>query len=215
MTEKILDFLTLSKMAIAMSYRLILWNSFLAYIPLALSVWLFRFALGRSTVWWLAFLSFIAFLPNAPYVLTDTIHLKDFLAAISSPWVITFVVLPVCFIYIFLGFEAYVISLINLGYYLQNQRILKPKEIIWAELIVHGLSAVGIYLGRFLRFNSWDFVTKPVTILTTIDDLFSRQPLILITVTFVVLTILYGLMKQVNLALIDRFQLVKQTNQKV
>jgi len=215
MTEKILDFLELSKLAIIMSYRLILWNSFLAYIPLGLSYGLFRLGRGRSTVWWLGFLTFIAFLPNAPYVLTDTIHLKDFLAAISSPWVITFVVLPMCFIYIFLGFEAYVISLINLGYYLQQQKILKPKEIIWAELIVHGLSAVGIYLGRFLRFNSWDFVTKPITIFATLDDLLSRQPIIIMGVTFVTLTILYWLVKQVNLALIDRFRQVNHTSNKV
>lgn len=209
MIDKIIDFLELSWLAIVYSHRLILWNSFLAYIPLGLSVWLFRSSTSRSTLWWLGFLSFIAFLPNAPYVLTDTIHLKNFLSLISSPWVITLIVIPLCSIYIILGFQAYVISIINLGYYLQKQKILKPKEIIWAELITHGLCAIGIYLGRFLRFNSWDFVAQPVTLIKTLDDLVAKQPVLIMFLTFIVLSLLYLPMKQVTLAIAER---IKQQN---
>jgi uncharacterized membrane protein len=91
------------------------WNLFLAFIPLALSVWLFRKNRGGSWIWWLGFLSFYAFLPNAPYLLTDVIHLIDDIRRVQSVWMITLVLIPVYFVVIFGGFEAYVISLINLG----------------------------------------------------------------------------------------------------
>ncbi len=68
------------------------WNLFLAFIPLALSVWLFRFRRGSSWLWWLGFLVFYAFLPNAPYLLTDVIHLIDDIRKIQSIWMITLAV---------------------------------------------------------------------------------------------------------------------------
>ncbi len=57
----------------------IVWNSFLAFIPFILSFWLFRTTLDRSLLWWLILLVFVLFLPNAPYILTDSIHLIAYL----------------------------------------------------------------------------------------------------------------------------------------
>lgn len=177
------------------------WNLFLAFIPLALSVWLFRrTSQSRSILWWMGFLVFIAFLPNAPYLLTDIIHLIHAIRTNYSVWIITLVLIPQHLLAILAGFEAYIVSLINLGYYLHRQGA--RKFIIWAELITHALSAVGIYLGRFKRFNSWDLVTQPDDLLeTVIDDLTSKRPVLVIAITFVVLTVLYWLMKQVTLGL--------------
>ncbi|MFM6819519.1 MAG: DUF1361 domain-containing protein, partial [Dolichospermum sp.] len=90
-------------------------------------------------------LTFYAFLPNAPYLLTDVIHLIDDIRTVQSIWMITLVLIPVYFVVIFSGFAAYVISLINLGYYLH--RIDKSKWIFPVELITHALCAVGIYWG--------------------------------------------------------------------
>lgn len=178
------------------------WNLFLAFIPLALSVWLFRrTSQSRSILWWVGFLVFIAFLPNAPYLLTDIIHLIHAIRTNYSVWIITLVLIPQHLLAILAGFEAYIVSLINLGYYLHRQGA--RKFIIWAELMTHALSAVGIYLGRFKRFNSWDLVTQPNDLLeTVIDDLTSKRPVLVIAITFVVLTVLYWLMKQVTLGLL-------------
>jgi uncharacterized membrane protein len=174
------------------------WNLFLAFIPLALSVWLFRTGRGRSWVWWLGCLVFYAFLPNAPYLLTDVIHLIDDIRTIQSVWMITLVLIPIYLLVILAGFEAYVISLINLGYYLH--RIGKNQWILRVELITHALSAVGIYWGRFLRFNSWDFITQPDAILTRgLEETLGKQPLLIIAVTFVVLIGLHLIMKRVTL----------------
>jgi uncharacterized membrane protein len=184
----------------------IVWNLFLAFIPLALSVWLFRRSSGsRSVLWWVAFLVFIAFLPNAPYLLTDIIHLIRAIRSDYSAWIITLVILPPHLIAIVAGFEAYVISLINLGYYLHRQGA--SKFIVWAELMTHALCAIGIYLGRFPRLNSWDFVTQPDAVARTVlDNLTSKRPVLVIAITFVVLTVLYWLMKQVTLALLLRMR---------
>ncbi|MEQ9670154.1 DUF1361 domain-containing protein [Coleofasciculus sp. G2-EDA-02] len=178
------------------------WNLFLAFIPLALSVWLFRRSSGnRNLLWWAGLIVFIAFLPNAPYLLTDIIHLIDAVRRNYSVWVITLVLIPQHLSVILLGFEAYVISLINLGYYLQKQGM--GKFTLPAELIIHALSAVGIYLGRFKRFNSWDLVTQPDDLVqTVVDDLTAKRPLFVTFVTFIVLTVLYWVMKQVTLGLI-------------
>ena len=174
------------------------WNLFLAFIPLALSVWLFRTKLRRSWLWWLGFLVFYAFLPNAPYLLTDVIHLIDDIRTIQSVWMITLVLIPVYLLVILGGFEAYVISLINLGYYLN--RIGKSQWILGVELMTHIPCAIGIYWGRFLRFNSWDFITQPDALITRgLEELLGKQPLVIMTVTFLVLVVLYWIMKRVSL----------------
>lgn len=179
--------------------RWMTWNLFLAFIPLVLSVWLFRRSnRGRSWVWWLGFAVFFAFLPNAPYLLTDVIHLIDDIRTIQSVWMITLVLFPVYFVVIGAGFEAYVISLINWGYYLH--RIGKSNWILGMELITHALCAIGVYWGRFLRFNSWDFVTQPDAVITQgIEEILGKQPMVIILITFVVLTVLHWLMKRVTL----------------
>ncbi|MBW4635091.1 MAG: DUF1361 domain-containing protein [Iphinoe sp. HA4291-MV1] len=181
------------------------WNLFLAFIPLALSVWLFRTRCGRSWVWWLGFVVFYAFLPNAPYLLTDIIHLIDDIRTIQSVWIITLVLIPLYVVVIFAGLEAYVISLINLSYYLH--RIGKSKWILWVELMTHALCAVGVYWGRFLRFNSWDFVTQPDALLTRgVEETLGKQPLVIITITFGILVTLHWIMKRVTLGFVKQGQ---------
>lgn len=184
------------------------WNLFLAFVPLLLSFWLFRRQRSRSLVWWLGLLVFIAFLPNAPYVLTDVIHLVEDIRKGYSIWTITLIVIPLYSLFTLAGFEAYVLSLINFGYYLHRQG--KRQWILATELSLHALSAIGIYLGRFKRFNSWDFITQLDNLTDTVlDDLAKKQPLFLIFVTFLIIAGLYWLMKQVTLGLVLRRRYAK------
>lgn len=186
------------------------WNLFLAFVPLLLSLWLFRrsaahrlsrSALWRLPLWWLGLLVFVAFLPNAPYVLTDIIHLFDDIRRIDSVWLITLVVLPQYLLFMLAGFEAYVLSLMRLGQYLR--RVGRGRWVLAAELVLHGLSAIGIYLGRFKRFNSWDVITQLDTLTHTVmDDLANKRPLLVIGITFTVVALLYWLFKTVHLALV-------------
>ncbi|OSO97356.1 hypothetical protein B7O87_00880 [Cylindrospermopsis raciborskii CENA303] len=188
--------------------RWMTWNLFLAFIPLLLSIWLFRGRQKSSLAWWPVFFVFYAFLPNAPYLLTDIIHLIDDIRNIPSIWVITLILIPIYLLVILAGFQAYVISLINLGHYLHRMR--QSQWIVPVELITHILNAIGIYWGRFLRFNSWDLVTQPDIILTKgIEELLGKQPLVIIIISFIILWGLYSLMKQITLGIIYRLTIRK------
>jgi len=201
MKAELIELLAKIVQVLQINIRWMSWNLFLAFIPLVLSIWLFRIKSGRSWVWWLGFLVFYAFLPNAPYLLTDVIHLIDDIRTIPSVWLISLVLIPTYVLVILAGFEAYVISLINAGYYLH--RIGKSQWIGWLEIITHALCAVGIYWGRFLRFNSWDFITQPDALLTKgVEEILGKQPLVIILMTFGILCGLYWLMKRVTLGLI-------------
>lgn len=186
------------------------WNLFLAFIPLGLSLWLFRRAKRRSILWWIVLIVFIAFLPNAPYVLTDIIHLVDLIRYNISTWVVTLILIPQYVLYALAGFEAYVMSLLNFGYYLHRQNL---SRYIWrVELILHALSAIGIYIGRFQRFNSWDIVTKPKHLVRNfIEDFTDKQPLLVTFITFVILVILYWIFKQINLGIMTRISNAKES----
>lgn len=187
----------------------IIWNLFLAFIPLVLSFFLYRRrSTRRSLLWWVAFLVFFAFLPNAPYLLTDIIHLIRATRSGYSAFVITLIFIPLHLFAIIAGFQAYVISVMNQSHYLR--RIGLEKYVIGSELVTHTLAAIGVYLGRFRRFNSWDFVTDPGNIfVSTLDDLTSKRPLLVIFISFIVLTVLYWIVKQINLGLMLRFKELK------
>lgn len=183
------------------SARWMAWNLFLALVPFAISVWLFRTPRSRSLVWWVGLVVMIAFLPNAPYVLTDVIHLVKEIQVNDSLVINTLVVIPKYFVFTLIGMQAYVLSLINLGHYLQQQRL--RKYVLPAELLLHGLSAIGIYLGRIERFNSWDLVTHPQQVfLSLATSLTDERVLIFFSITFLVVAGLYWLLKQVSLAVL-------------
>ncbi|MGK7874560.1 MAG: DUF1361 domain-containing protein [Xenococcaceae cyanobacterium] len=214
MKAQLIAWMTTAWQALSHSNGFMAWNLFLAFVPLALSVWLFRKSRSRSILWWAGFLVFLAFLPNAPYVLTDTIHLIDLIRQGYSAWIVSLVLIPQYLLFILAGFEAYVLSVMNLGYYWHQQG--QKKYILEVELIIHALCGVGIYLGRFKRFNSWDFVTQPDALASTIvNDLVQKWPILVVVITFVVLSSLYWLMKQVNLGIIFKMRYQKTLQQRM
>lgn len=184
----------------------ILWNLFLALIPLLLSMWLFRRRSdARTWGWWVVLLVYVAFLPNAPYLLTDIIHLVRGIRNDIPMIYVVLLYIPLHVVSILLGFEAYVTALIYQGQYLR--RLGARAVVPWSELLTHGVCALGIFLGRFRRYNSWDLVILPENvIIQTLDDLTSKRPFAAMVVIFLVLTILYWIMKQITLGLVLRFR---------
>ena len=164
----------------------------------------------QGWLWWVGLVVFFAFLPNAPYVLTDIIHLIRGTSSGEIPvWVVALVFIPLHAAAILLGFEAYVISILNLASYLK--RYGAKALILPIELTIHALCAVGIYLGRFLRLNSWDIVTAPTSVLAdTLDVLTSKRPAAVVLVTFVILASLYWVLKQITLGLKLRIRYARQ-----
>lgn len=189
----------------------VLWWIVLALISIGMSVFLFnRKKSARTVLWWLGLVGFIAFLPNAPYVLTDVIHLiRGTSNGGIRVWVVALVFIPLHAIAIIAGFEAYVLSILNQAYYLKKSG--KGRFILPTELLIHALSAIGIYLGRFTRVNSWDLATDPTSILTlTLNTLTTKRPAAVVFVTFLILTVLYWIAKQITLGLKLRIHYSRQ-----
>lgn len=101
----------------------------------------------------------LLFFPNAPYVLTDLIHLKRTLGD-TAAWLDLLVLLSA-------AWSALIGGMITLR--LMQNRVAAA----FSPLAGHGfvalvllLSSFGIFIGRFLRFHSWHAVMKPHEILT-------------------------------------------------
>jgi uncharacterized membrane protein len=187
------------------------WLVLITIIAFCISAWLFkRSYTSRVGLWWMGLAVFIAFLPNAPYVLTDIIHLiRGTSSGDIAVWVIALVFIPIHLVAILLGFEAYVISLLNVNFYLKQRHL--HHLVLPSELGLHALCAVGIYLGRFIRLNSWDFVVSPTSVLVnTLNTLTEKRPLAVVVVTFVILTVLYWILKQITLGLKLRYHYARR-----
>ena len=155
------------------------WNLFLASIPVIISFIIFRKKLWEKPSLLripLAFciVIFYFFLPNSPYVITDIIHLvrqiKDYKYFRLSDNHIIVLLIPQFLLFIFIGFSFYVIAFQKMIHLLLE---FKWKiAIIWIIKIINPLiMSIGIFLGRFYRFNSWDIISNSEQIiLSTIKE---------------------------------------------
>lgn len=202
MLSQLFNWFDLALEVINQSNRRVIWNLFLALIPLIFSFYLFRPSVSRSVIWWACLLIFIAFLPNAPYILTDTIHLLELIARNYPRSIVILVLMPQYIFFVLAGFQAYVIALMRLDNYLISLE--QSPYLVTVNAIIHGLCAVGVYLGRFERFNSWDLVTQPqIVIATTLRDLVHLEPIISLAIAFSLLWGLTEFVKLHNLKIIE------------
>jgi uncharacterized membrane protein len=138
------------------------WNTFLAWIPVVLALVLFRvpWAAGRrGPLWWAGLGLFVLFLPNAPYVATDLIHLRADVELVGADGPVVTAVLPVYAAFVGSGFLAYYLSLAELGRYLDRIGLDRWRGPV--TLAAHSLCAIGVFLGRWARLNSWEPVVEP------------------------------------------------------
>ena len=141
------------------------WNTLLAWIPVVLAFALFRRRAGaggrheRTPLWWAGLGLTLLFLPNAPYVVTDLVHLRDDVLLVGHDWSVITAVLPVYGLFIGSGFVAYYVVLRELARYLRADGL--GSWVAPTLVAVHALSAVGVYLGRNARLNSWEPVVEP------------------------------------------------------
>jgi uncharacterized membrane protein len=156
------------RMAYSESFRYLwlIWNLFLAWIPLFF-VLVFRKneRIRKSTLRSSALLlSWLLFFPNAPYVLTDLVHL---LQSTDIPfWYDLILILSFAWTSLLTGF----ISLIEI----QNFFTEKTNKFIgWCfayMALIFG--SFGVYLGRYGRYNSWDVITHPLDLSRDILGMF-------------------------------------------
>lgn len=144
-------------------------NTLLAWIPVGLALWLFAGRVGvnfpiappRSrTLHWLVIAMIIAFLPNAPYLLTDIVHLDSAIRNIGPrAWLL----LPIYVLVIGSALIAYALTLRLLLAPVVARGYVKLVAVLLVS--THLACAIGIQLGRAQRLNSWWFVTRPLRVL--------------------------------------------------
>jgi uncharacterized membrane protein len=172
------------------------WDLFLAGVPLAVAFMLFRRSRSRGPVWWAGLAVFVLFLPNAAYPLTDFLHfvLKIRQKPYLPDWAVGLFVIPEYVVYIGVSFLAYVLSLRFFGDYLRSAG--KGRLVVSLELLLHGLCALGIYLGRKPRLNSWDVLTRPATVLEKAAEALDQpRSVLFVAVTAAVVAVAYYLVK--------------------
>jgi uncharacterized membrane protein len=139
----------------AFSYRNLVWNLVLAWIPLLLALWVYdRHRRGASALVLAGpAVAWLLFLPNAPYLVTDLYLLRKIGGA--PLWFDVVLVSSFVWTGLLLGF----VSL----YLMQVVMADRIGAVAGWSLVVAavGLSSFGIYLGRFLRWNSWDALANP------------------------------------------------------
>ncbi|WP_425545363.1 DUF1361 domain-containing protein [Gangjinia marincola] len=143
----------------------LVWNLILAYVPFVLSSYLLHREKASKLRTLILGLVWLAFLPNAPYILTDLIHLQ-----LSTPFSIEFILdASVIVSFALTGIWLYVLSV-------QQMKLVFKRHASarWLNLFFYLLPflvSFGVYLGRFLRFNSWDILVNPLVLLQDILNL--------------------------------------------
>lgn len=158
--ENIYGLVGLVKEETGKTFFFLLWNLFLAWVPYGISLSIKKDQAPLTK--YVLLLGWLVFFPNAPYIITDFLHLRprfpvplwyDLLMIFSFAWT---------------GLIFGYLSMIRV------QRVLNESfGLWWSRLVIGGvwiLTGLGIYIGRFLRWNTWDILAQPRTLLI---DLFS------------------------------------------
>jgi len=141
----------------------LVWNIFLAAIPYAITFFI-QLKKRWFTLKWIQILIFsiwLLFLPNAPYILSDFTHLRwspdGFLAMDAA---------------IIFGFSL--LGLLYMSYSIRDMQglffsTLSPKQNLLLRISICLLVGFGIYLGRYLRWNSWDLIQNPAHLISDVS----------------------------------------------
>jgi uncharacterized membrane protein len=160
------------------TYFWMLWNLFLALIPAFSSLIAFNLNQKNSRLNWLLVISWagiwLVFFPNSLYLVTDIIHLRlrdniplwyDLVMMVAFAW------------------AGCLLGLVSLSLMQNMVSKVVGKRGGWLfALGVLCLSGFGIYLGRFLRWNSWDVLTSPMSLTLNIYGMM-KNPFILMQAT--------------------------------
>lgn len=150
-----------AKITQSIFFFFLIWNLFLAYTPLGLSTIMhYKNRVIQKWYWFYpALLLWLLLLPNAPYIITDFIHLKKETNV------------PVWFEVLLIASFSVTGMLFGLASMKDVFTIIAKRSgqrLAWIAMAVFSvLCGFGMYVGRFLRYNSWDILQKPYTL--TVD----------------------------------------------
>ena len=134
------------------NYAFLIWNLFLAWIPFIIAYFTYTATLSRKQIYIvvpLAAFFWLIFFPNAPYILTDFQHLAG-----------TWRDVPVWYDVMLLIWFAITGLMLGMVSLFLMQEVIRREFGRWVGwgfvTIVSLLTSMGVYVGRFLRWNSWD-----------------------------------------------------------
>lgn len=177
----------------------LVWNLFLAYLPYLLSSLLTikqprrPVILALSAIW-------LLFIPNTFYILTDLFHLHDSRHSRSPEWFD----LALIFSFAWNGLLLGVLSI------RQMEKLLLPAaDKLRGNLFLYPimfLCALGVYAGRYLRFNSWDVLSNPLQLMTDmlgmiIHPMQNHSAWGMIACYTILLCFIYNMLKKMSQAL--------------
>jgi uncharacterized membrane protein len=181
-------------------YISLIWNLFLAFIP----YWITNAASSRKD--WMQsnfkfatlFICWLLFLPNSYYIITDLFHLRQH---VSIP---LWYDLALIFSFAWNGLLMGVLSVRQMEKMVEKKWNIKTG--VWFLYPIMLLNAFGIYLGRYLRFNSWDVVTNPSNLIDEIKYLLvhpirNRLDWGMIFCYAVLMTLIYVTVKRISKAI--------------
>ncbi|GED99215.1 hypothetical protein nbrc107697_32540 [Gordonia crocea] len=138
--------------------RFLIWNLFLAWIPLVLAV---GFAAVRRRIWLVPIgIAWLAFLPNAPYLVTDLVHLREGYELWRH-------VLQ----YGFAAWTGLMLGVVSMRLVHRRLTVEFGSVAGWLAMAATvALCAVGVVIGRFQRWNSWDLIHRPGDVVSATYD---------------------------------------------
>lgn len=159
------------------------WNLFLAYVPYFISTILTRMRPAGSYSFTrvglrahnllkiAGLIAWLLFIPNSFYILTDLYHLADGHRNIHVPeWFDLILILS-------FAWNGLLLGILSIR---QIEKLLAPNASFpgrWVFLYpILWLNALGVFIGRYLRYNSWDIFTNPLDLLRDIISMIA-QPL--------------------------------------
>lgn len=159
------------------SYIYLNWNLLLAFLPL---LFLFTFEKAKNIYTKsIYFFVWLFFLPNAPYIVTDFIHLRD----VGPEWMLWYDGMMI-FSYSLIGVFITAYVLLRMKKNLFKKNIIKQKIFLVGSAL---LSAFGVYLGRYIRWNTWDILAQPIDLTGNILNIILTEytnPVFIFTIIF-------------------------------
>jgi uncharacterized membrane protein len=144
----------------ALTYLFLVENLALAWVPYLCSLWAVHVHRRYPDRWWYLALPcalWLLFFPNAPYIVTDLWHLHE-----RAP-------IPMWYdigLFVSFGWTGFFLGIVSLRAVQALVKTFAGWAASWLFVTgVVGLSGLGVYLGRFLRWNSWDLVLHPYSVL--------------------------------------------------
>ena len=180
----------------SLSYIFLIWNLILAWMPYLLSIEFMKHDIQAKKILSFSIIGlWVLFLPNGPYIITDLIHLRN-----REPIPMWYDVLLVS-TFAWHGLLLTLLSVRNMHHKLSHH--FSPLKLSAGLLLLFLSSGYGLYLGRFLRWNSWDVFLRPFhllhdSLIDLIHPFHHPRPILVTVIVCIILSFSYSIFYLIN-----------------